>query len=90
MVTLDGLQGAVRCVHDHLLPSVLSWFHETTGEVMYLNAAGQPTVVLNSLKSSFELLERRAINYSDRPRYIMVQEIISQNLLFATMRFGDR
>ena len=57
---------------------------------MYLNAAGQPTVVLNSLKSSFELLERRAINYSDRPRYIMVQEIISQNLLFATMRFGDR
>jgi len=34
---------------------------------MYLNAAGQPTIVLNSLKSSFELLERRAITYSDRP-----------------------
>jgi len=80
----------VYTIIDHLLPSVLSWIHETTGEVMYINAAGQPTVVLNSLKSSFELLERRAINYSDRPRYIMVQEIISQNLLFATMPFGDR
>jgi len=57
---------------------------------MYLNAAGQPTVVLNSLKSSFELLEHRAINYSDRPRYIMAHEIMGQDLLFATMRFGDR
>jgi len=57
---------------------------------MYLNAAGQPTVVLNSLKSSFELLERRAINYSDRPRYIMAHEIMGQDLLFVMMRFGDR
>ena len=57
---------------------------------MYLNVAGQPVVAFNSLKSSFELLERRAINYSDRPRYIMVQEIMSQGLLFSMMRFGDR
>ena len=63
---------------------------EIAGEVMYLNAAGQPTVVLNSLKSCVEPLERRAINYSDRPRYIMVQEIMSQDLLFGGMRFGDR
>jgi hypothetical protein len=62
---------------------------EITGEVMYLNAAGQPTIVLNSLKASFELLERRAINYSDRPRYIMAHEIMSQGLLLASMRFGD-
>jgi hypothetical protein len=63
---------------------------EITGELMYLNVAGQPVVVLNSLKSSYDLLERRAINYSDRPRYIMVQEIMSQDLLLSVMRFGDR
>jgi hypothetical protein len=57
---------------------------------MYLNAAGQHTVVLNSLKSSYELLERRSSNYSDRPRYIMAHEIMSQGLLFASMRFEDR
>lgn len=57
---------------------------------MYLNAAGQPTIVLNSLKSNFEILERRATNYSDRPRNIMVQEILSQGLLFPAMRHGDR
>jgi hypothetical protein len=57
---------------------------------MYLDAAGQPVIVLNSLKSNFELLERRAINYSDRPRFVMAQEIISQGLLFSSMSFGDR
>ena len=57
---------------------------------MYLDAAGQPIVVLNSLKSNFELLERRALNYSDRPRFVMAQDIISQGLLFSSMSFGDR
>ena len=57
---------------------------------MYLDAAGRPTIVLNSLKSNFELLERRAIKYSDRPRFIMVQDIMSQGLLFALMGYGDR
>lgn len=60
------------------------------GDVMYLNAAGQPTVVLNSLKSSYELLERRSANSPDRPRYIMAHEIMAQSLTFATMRFDDR
>ena len=57
---------------------------------MYLDAAGQPTVVLNSLKSTYELLERRATNYSGRPRRIMVQEILSQGLLFSLMGYVDR
>jgi hypothetical protein len=57
---------------------------------MYLDAAGQPTIVLNSLKSNFELLERRATNYAGRPRYIMLLEIVSQGLLFSAMSYGDR
>jgi len=57
---------------------------------MYLDAAGQPTIVLNSFKSSIELLERRAINYSDRPRLVMAQDILSRGLLLSLMRHGDR
>jgi len=57
---------------------------------MYLNAAGQPTILLNSLKANFEILERRAINYSGRPRFIMAQEILSQGLMFSLMDYGDR
>jgi len=57
---------------------------------MYLDAAGQPTIVLNSFKSALDLLEHRASNYSDRPRLIMVQEIISNGLLFGFMNYGER
>ena len=63
---------------------------EIIGEVMYLDGAGQPFIVCNSLKSAFELLERRSSNYSDRPRFIMAQEILNGGLLFALMRHNDR
>ncbi|KAH9960180.1 cytochrome P450 [Russula dissimulans] len=63
---------------------------ERFGEIMYLDAAGQPTVVLNSLKSAFNLLDRRASNYSDRPRFIMAQEILNNGLVFVFLNYGDR
>ena len=57
---------------------------------MYLDGAGQPIVVCNSLKSSFELLERRSGNYSDRPRFIMAQEILNGGLFLSLMNRDDR
>ena len=56
---------------------------------MYLDGAGQPIVVCNSLKSAFELLERRSAIYSDRPRLIMGQEILSGGLRFVLMNQTD-
>lgn len=63
---------------------------ETAGEIMYLDGAGQPVVVCNSLKSAFEIFERRSVNYSDRPRFVMAQEILSGGLLFSLMNYDDR
>ena len=57
---------------------------------MYLDGAGQPVVVCNSLRSAFELLERRSANYSDRPRFIMGHEILCGGLLFSLMNQDDR
>ena len=65
-------------------------FTGIAGEVMYLDGAGQPIIVCNSLKSAFELLERRSANYSDRPRFIMGQEIISGGLTIGLMNYNDR
>ena len=57
---------------------------------MYLDGIGQPILVINSLKTAFELLDRRSANYSDRPRLIMGQEILSGSLLFLMMNQNDR
>ena len=59
------------------------------GEVMYLNVAGKPTIVFNSLKSAFSVLERRARNYSGRPRFIVAHEILNRGLGLALMDHGD-
>ena len=57
---------------------------------MYLDGAGQPIFILNSLRPAFELLERRSGNYSDRPRFIMAQEILNDGLLLGLRRYDDR
>ena len=57
---------------------------------MYLDGAGQPVVVCNSFKPAYELLERRSNNYSNRPRFIMAQDILSGGLLFSLMNHNDR
>ena len=56
---------------------------------MYLNALGQPIIVLNSLKSAFDLLDRRANIYSDRPRLIVANDILCGGLLIAFISYGD-
>ena len=58
-------------------------------EVMYLNVAGKPTIVFNSLKSAFNVLERRARNYSGRPRFIVAHEILSRGLGLGLMDNGE-
>jgi hypothetical protein len=56
---------------------------------MYLDAAGKPTIVFNSMKSAFELLERRASNSSGRPRSIVANGIIKKGLGLAFVDHGE-
>jgi len=58
------------------------------GDLVYLNVAGQPIVVLNSHKVAGDLLDRRSRIYSDRPHNI-VGCIMTGGLLFALSHFDD-
>ena len=57
---------------------------------MFLNALGQPIIVINSLETAFELLNRRARIYSDRPRHIVANGILCGGLLTPLMSYGDQ
>ena len=65
----------------------LSWF--ALGDHIYLNAVGQPIVIINSPRVGVELLDRRAAIYSDRPRSIVGSDIMSGGLVFAFAQYGD-
>ena len=56
---------------------------------MYLSALGQPILIFNSLKPASDLLDRRASIYSDRPRFIVANEILCGDLFTAFTPYGD-
>ena len=60
-----------------------------TGDLIYLNAPGQPIVVMNTHKVAGDLLDRRSRIYSDRPRNIVVGDIMTRGLLIVVAHFGD-
>ncbi|KAI0284840.1 cytochrome P450 [Russula brevipes] len=64
-------------------------WRKTYGDLIYLSAAGQPIVVLNSKRAAVDLLDRRAGIYSDRPRNIVACDLMTNGLLFALARYGD-
>jgi hypothetical protein len=56
---------------------------------MYLDVLGNPTIIFNSLKSAFDMLESRASNSSGRPRFIVANEILSGGLSLVFMDHGE-
>jgi hypothetical protein len=60
-----------------------------TGDLIYLNAAGQPIVIINSQKVALELLDRRAAIYSDRPRNVVACDIMTGGLLLGFAPYGE-
>lgn len=59
------------------------------GDLFYLNAAGQPIIVVNDHKVAADLLDRRATIYSDRPQNIVASDIMTGGLLVVFTRYND-
>ncbi|KAM7218648.1 Cytochrome P450 [Rhypophila decipiens] len=58
------------------------------GEIMHLDGAGQPIVVINSLKATMEILDRKAGVTSDRP-YIIVPDMMTGGLFTPFVGHND-
>ncbi|KAK7006163.1 cytochrome P450 [Favolaschia claudopus] len=59
------------------------WFQELNeqyGPVVYLQMGRTPTVVIGSAQAAWDILEKRSPATSSRPRFIMSQEIMSNNM----------
>ncbi|KAH9059152.1 cytochrome P450 [Lactarius vividus] len=61
------------------------------GILMYLNVFGRGILilVLNSQRVAVDLLKKRSNIYSDRPRFISVNECLTENLSFVSTGYGD-
>ncbi|PVG03918.1 cytochrome P450 [Serendipita vermifera] len=50
------------------------------GDLIYLTALGQPIYLINSFNTATELLDKRAMIYSDRPGSVMANELVGWKL----------
>ncbi|KAI0027871.1 cytochrome P450, partial [Vararia minispora EC-137] len=67
----------------HLPPIFCSMKPSFAGDIVYVNLAGQPAVILNSQRVAADLLDRRAMNYSGRPRSIVASQLMCRGLHLA-------
>ncbi|KAF5345745.1 hypothetical protein D9758_011875 [Tetrapyrgos nigripes] len=76
------------------IPSEGEWIkyrdmsREYGSDVIHLNMCGTPLIVLNSLETATELLHKRSSNYSDRPRFTMLNELVGFTWHLAFMPYG--
>lgn len=50
------------------------------GDIIYLEALGQPIIILNSVETVGDLFERRSALYSDRPETVFIHQLYAGTL----------
>ncbi|KAJ7251444.1 cytochrome P450 [Mycena rebaudengoi] len=65
------------------------WSKELGSDIIHLSVAGKSIIILSSVDVVFDLLDQRSAIYSDRPRSIMMNELMGGEFSFVIMRYGD-
>ncbi|THV02348.1 cytochrome P450 [Dendrothele bispora CBS 962.96] len=60
------------------------------GDVIHLSILRSSLIVLNSLDSARDLLEKKSAIYSDRPRFVLLNELMGWHNASTHVRYGPR
>ncbi|KAF9267146.1 cytochrome P450 [Marasmius fiardii PR-910] len=64
------------------------WCKELDSDIIHIEVAGTSIVVMNSVEVAGDLLDKRSAFHSNRPRLVMVNELMGWNYSFALMGYG--
>jgi len=87
--TPDPIIGNVRSFPQHDPHIVFAKWGKTFGELTYVHVLGKPIIILNSLDIMKNLLDKRGVNYSGRPRSILY-EMIEWSETVILLPFGEK
>jgi cytochrome P450 len=86
----DPILGHLRMVPaDNPEYTYAKWAKEYNSDVIYVHMLGQPIVVLNSVQSAMDLLDKRGANYCDRPRFVLF-EVMGWRATLTFLRWGPK
>ncbi|KAJ7620379.1 cytochrome P450 [Roridomyces roridus] len=76
---------------DHPWETYAKWSSEFDSDIIHLDAGGTSIIILNSMEAVKDLFEKRGTIYSDRPRAVMLNELMGWGeMSFAMMNHGAR
>lgn len=67
---------------------VLSHSYVSSGNIVYLDVAGQHLIVLNSYKAASGLMDKKANITSDKPTLVVVGEFLTGGMMFLFMPYN--
>jgi len=85
----DPIVGHIRLIPSHHQETLFYEWGKIYGDVVYIHILGKPVIVLNSVQAAVDLLEKRSANYSDRPRFVVL-EMMGWVRALSLMRYGKR
>ncbi|THU83987.1 cytochrome P450 [Dendrothele bispora CBS 962.96] len=65
------------------------WCRELDTPILHLSVAGSSIIVMNTAKVAEDLLDNHSAIHSNRPRLVMVNELMGWNFSFGLMEYGD-
>ncbi|KAG1851303.1 cytochrome P450 [Suillus subalutaceus] len=77
------------------MPRIKPWLTFTEwgkkyGDITHIEVLGRHIIVLNSVKTAMEMMDRKSILYSDRPVLPMVGELVGWKDSLPLLSYGDR
>ncbi|KAJ4471564.1 cytochrome P450 [Lentinula aciculospora] len=66
------------------------WSQEFDSDIIALKLPGPPLIILNSARVAEERLNKRSMIYSDRPRMVMLNELVGAGWNLGLMPYGER
>ncbi|KZT10970.1 cytochrome P450 monooxygenase [Laetiporus sulphureus 93-53] len=59
------------------------------GDVIFARLFLKPILVVNSVEAACDLMEKRGVKYSDRPRFVFLRELVRLNTNTALLPYGE-
>lgn len=67
----------------------VQWGKEYASDILYFNVLSRPMIVLNSVESAHELLDKKGANYADRPRFVLF-EVMGWGVTLTFLRWSPQ
>jgi cytochrome P450 len=86
----ERLLGHLRVIpSEHPEYAYTQWGKEYDSDILHFSMLGRSIIVLNSVQAARDLMDKRGVNYADRPRFVLF-EVMGWGVTLTFLRWSPR